>query len=299
MFAAGAALAGSGSLSGTGTHLHGLRGVGVAALSGTGDLAGAGTGVFTQTSALAGQGTLSGVWIGVLQQPPVGLSGYGTLGVSGVVLSYPAALAGQGTLSVLQATGGLVFASPGAIVPQAYPGTSQVAVAAPGSQNWAYLNTFGAVTALVYSFICPGGADKLTCTLQVPATYRNQYLNPGWTVRVTRGGHIVWTGKLDKAVPSPAGWGVTAIGDGNRGTDFLALYTSNWPNSQPDESINNAIGRGLPWVNSPGVGSPAGAWFGQQVDTGGQTLTALLNLICTRGAADVVREQPAGRDARH
>ena len=135
----------------------------------------------------------------------------------------------------------------------------------------------------------------MTCTVMVPATYRTQAFNPGWQVRITRGGHIVWTGRLDEPVPSAAGWTLTAVGDGQRGTDYLALYTSTWPNSQPDEAINQAIARGLPWVN-PGIGSPAGAWFGQQVDTGAQTLTAFLNLITTRGQLTwYANSQPGGR----
>jgi len=129
----------------------------------------------------------------------------------------------------------------------------------------------------------------------VPATYRNQCFWPGWQVKITRGGHQVWSGKLDEPVPGSAGWTLTAAGTGNRGQDFLALYASKWPNSEPDESVNAAIARGLPWVN-PGVGTPAGAWFGQAADSGSQTVTGLLNLICTRGGLTwYVNSQPGGQ----
>jgi Right handed beta helix region len=279
----------------TAIHTHTTRGIGSAALSGAGTLTGAGAGIFLQTAVLTGIGALSGTWIGTLVQPPAVLAGRGSLGVSGWTRGFPAALIGQGTLSVLQATGGLVFASPGAAIPQAYPGSSQIAVAAPGSSNWMYLGTIGICTALKYSFVCPGGADKLTATIMVPATYRTQLFNPGWQVRVGRGGHIVWTGRLDEPVPTPTGWNLTAVGDGQRGTDFLALYTSTWPSNQPDESINLAVTRGLPWVN-PGVGTPSGAWFGQAIDPGGQTITALLNLVCTRGQLTwYANSQPGGQ----
>jgi hypothetical protein len=178
--------------------------------------------------------------------------------------------------------------------PQAYPGSSKVAVAAPASSTWHYLGSIGTVTALTYSFVMPGGCDKMSATLMVPASYRNQMLNPGWQVRITRGGHTVWTGKMDEPVPTAAGWTMTAVGDGNRGTDFLAVYTSTWPTSQPDQSINNAIARGLPWAN-PGVGTPTGAWYGQAVDSGAQTITQLLNLVCTRGGLTwYVNSQPGG-----
>ena len=187
-----------------------------------------------------------------------------------------------------------IGASGGATIPRAAPGTSQVAVAAPGSTRWYYLGSYGQMTALKYSYACPGGCDSMTCTLMVPASYRNQVMNPGWQVRVTRGGHVVWTGKMDEPVPTASGWNFTAVGTGMRGTDYLAIYSDTWPTGQPDESINGAISRGLPWVN-PGVGSPAGIWTGQAVDSGGQTITALLNLITSRGALTwYVNSQPGG-----
>ena len=150
------------------------------------------------------------------------------------------------------------------------------------------------MTALKYSFTCPGGADSMTCTVMVPASYRNQAFSPGWQVRIYRGGHQVWDGKMDEPVPTATGWNFTAVGNGMRGTDFLAIYTDTWPANQPDESINNAIARGLPWVN-PGVGTPSDAWYGQAVDSGAQTITALLTLLTTRGASTwYVNSQPGG-----
>ena len=99
---------------------------------------------------------------------------------------------------------------------------------------------------------------------------------------------------MDEPVPTATGWNFTAVGTGMRGTDFLAIYTDTWPANQPDESINNAIARGLPWVN-PGVGTPSDAWYGQAVDSGAQTITALLTLLTTRGASTwYVNSQPGG-----
>jgi hypothetical protein len=187
-----------------------------------------------------------------------------------------------------------IGASGGATRPAAMPGTSQVAVAPPGTSQWVWLGSIGQVTALTYSFTCPGGCDSMTCTVMVPASYRNQAFSPGWQVRVWRGGHVCWTGKMDEPVPTASGWNFTAVGTGMRGADFLAIYTDTWPAGQPDESINGAISRGLPWVN-PGVGTPAGAWFGQAVDSGASTITALLTLLTTRGGLTwYVNSQPGG-----
>ena len=293
VFAGTAGLSGTGTLTGTPTHLT-SHGHGTAALTGIGTLGGTGTGTFIQVAALDGIGTLNATWIGTLIQPPVTLSGSGSLQLSGVKLGFTAGLSGNGTLSVLQATGGLVFASPGAAVPYAYPLSSQVMIAPPGTSAWVPLGSIGVLTALTYSFTCPGGADQMTATIMVPATYRTQFFNPGWQVKITRGGHQVWSGKLDEPVPTASGWTLTASGAGNRGQDFLAIYTDTWPHLQPDQSISNAIARGLPWVN-PGVGTPAGAWYGQSVDSGAQTISALLSLICTRGGLTwMVSSQPGG-----
>jgi hypothetical protein len=275
-------------LSGTGT-LTGSGNAGVGALlTGSGTFGAARVVTWEPGAALSGSGVLSAAYF------QSALSGTGTLGISGVQLSYPLALSGTGTLAVLQVLGGLVSASAGASTPYAYPGTSQVAVAPPGSTAWQYLGSLGVVTALTYSFTCPGGCDAMTCTVMVPASYRTQLFNPGWQVRITRGGHQVWDGRLDEPVPTASGWNLTAVGAGNRGTDFLAVYSGTWPSGQPDASINAAIARGLAWAN-PGVGTPSGAWYGQGVDSGAQTITALLNLICTRGGLTwMVNSQPGG-----
>jgi hypothetical protein len=289
-FRGAAGLTGLGTLTGIGTGGT----AGSAALTGLGSLTGIATGLFTYPAGLAGVGTLTGLGTAIYPVHPA-LSGVGTLALSGYKLNTLAGLSGSGTLSVLQATGGLVFASPGVATPQAQPGSSQVAVAPQGSNNWQFLGTVGAVTALTYSFQCPGGADKMTCTVMVPASYRSQLFWPGWKVRITRGGHTVWTGRLDEPTPTGAGWNLTAVGDGNRGADFAATYTSTWPASQPDQSINNAITRGLPWTNTAGIGTPSGAWYGQSVDSGAQTIAGLLTLVCTRGALVwYVNSQPGG-----
>jgi len=176
----------------------------------------------------------------------------------------------------------------------AYPGTSQVAVTTPGTTNWRYMGSIGQVTSLIYSFACPGGCLDSTWTVMVSPSYRDQSFNPGDLVRITRGGHQVWKGKLDEARPSPSGWSFTATGDGARANDFVAYYTGTWPTGQPDDAINQAIGRGLPWDN-PGVGSPSGIWLGQGVDPAAQKIGDLLNLVCTRGALTwYVNSQPGG-----
>jgi hypothetical protein len=157
-------------------------------------------------------------------------------------------------------------------------GTSQVQTLTPQGTGARWLGTLGHVSALAYSYALPGGPDQLTCTLQVPASYRSDALNPGRTVRAFRGAAPVWDGKLLEATPGPDGWALTANGAGNLGTDFRDIWTA-W--TDVNDHVNQAIARGLRWVN-PGL-SNTGLWFGQQADPASQTITDLLNLVCTKG----------------
>jgi hypothetical protein len=288
----------SASLIGTGVLTAGatviVPGQGSANLSGSGTLSTTRTVTWRPAVALSGSGTVGLAETGITQVGAA-LSGSGTLSIAAAAsLKFTAGLFGAGFLSIPQVAGGLVNGVGGAGTPQALPGSSQVAVAPPGSTNWQWLGTLGQVTALTYSYICPGGADKMQCTVMVPASYRTQLFNPGWSVKIVRGGHDIWHGKLDEPQPTPQGWTLTAVGNGNRGTDFLAVYSGTWPSGQPDASINGAITRGLPWVN-PGVGSPSGIWLGQSVDSGAQTITALLNLVTSRGGLTwYVNSAPGG-----
>ena len=59
----------------------------------------------------------------------------------------------------------------------------------------------------------------------------------------TRGTRLILR-QNGRARPTASGWNFTAVGNGMRGTDFLAIYSDTWPTGQPDESINNAIAAG-------------------------------------------------------
>jgi hypothetical protein len=175
------------------------------------------------------------------------------------------------------------------------PSASQVVTMTPGGGDPRWLGALGHCTGLTYGSICPGGDDQMQVTLEMAATYRDAAMNPGRAVSIVRGAHQVWHGKLDEPKYAPGqGWTLTATGTGNAGTDYTAQYTSTWPTSIPDQPVNNAISRGLPWVNA-GIGAPAGMWLGQAVDSAAQTITDLLNLVCTRGGLTwYVSSQPGG-----
>jgi hypothetical protein len=172
------------------------------------------------------------------------------------------------------------------------PNASQVVTYNQQNADARWLGTLGHVTGLSYGSNLPGGSNQMQCTLNVEPNYRTDAMNPGRILRICRGASIVWDGTLDEPQPGTAGWTITGVGTGNQGTNMVAFYTDTWPTGQPDESINDAISRGLRWVN-PGIGSPAGMWLGQEVDPGDQTISDLLNLVCTRGGLTwYVNSQP-------
>lgn len=275
-----------------------VPGAGAAALSGSGTVTVSRQAVYQQAVPLTGTGTIAAGWTGIIQQA-VPLSGSGTASVAAAAtLKFTAGLFGAGFISIPQVAGGLVNGVGGAASPMALPGSSQVAVAPPGSTNWQWLGTLGQVTALTYSYVCPGGADKMTCTVMAPASYQSQLFYPGWQVKIVRGGHDIWHGKLDQPSYQPRqGWTLTAVGNGNRGQDFNAYFAINWPGSEPDEVLNRAIIRGLPWVN-PGYNGASFAsqfWLGQSVDAASQKVSDFLNMICSRGGLTwYVNSQPGG-----
>ncbi len=175
------------------------------------------------------------------------------------------------------------------------PNCSQISITPPGSAQVFWPAMTGHVTGLKYSSLYPGGCDKMSCTLEAPASLRHRMLTVDATVRVFRGGHKIWEGTLDEPSPGPDGWQITAAGVANAGADFLAVYSTAWPGSEPDEVVDNAISRGLPWVN-PGIGQPSGIWLGQAPDSGSQSVADVLNSACSRGGLGwFVNSQPGGR----
>ncbi len=134
------------------------------------------------------------------------------------------------------------------------------------------------MTGLAREYTCPGGPSALTLLLRLPPDYRTDALNPGRVVQVWRGASCVWEGKLNEPAPGPDGWTITAHGAGTYGTDFSAIYTT-W---NADDPVNQAITRGLRWVN-PGIGALPGIWLAQQQDSGSETVTGHLTLLITGG----------------
>ena len=106
-------------------------------------------------------------------------------------------------------------------------------------------------------------------------------MDPGRRVRVTLGASDIWTGILDEPQPSDSGWALSAHGAGQMGGDYRADYGT-WDDGVADAAVNNAIARGLDWVN-PGIGTPQGMWLGQKADPGSLSVAELLDLVCTRG----------------
>lgn len=162
------------------------------------------------------------------------------------------------------------------------PGNTHIITFPPGGGRGLSLSHLGHISPCVYSFTTPGGCDQLSATYYKPPRYRSEALNPGRIVKAYRGGSVAWSGVLDEPTPSDSGWQITAHGSGTIGADYRAIYTVAWGNTVPDDCVNQAITRGLDWVN-PGIGAPSGMWMGQQFDSASQDVTDMLNQICSKG----------------
>jgi hypothetical protein len=162
----------------------------------------------------------------------------------------------------------------------AAPGVSQVITKRPDGTQPRYLGALGHVGGLNYGWVNSGGPNQLSCLLQSPPDQRPDALNPGRQCQVIRGARVIWDGKLMEPAPTAAGWQVTAVGVGKAGADFAAVF-STW--TAQNDAVNQAITRGLRWVNPGGNSIPAGVWTGQASDSGSLTVDGLLNLFCTAG----------------
>lgn len=162
------------------------------------------------------------------------------------------------------------------------PDSSQVVTISRDGSSRRWLGHLGNVSGLWYSFTCPGGPAQMQCTLMRDSRYRTDALDPGRLVQIIRGGSVVWDGTLDEPDGSQGTWQISAHGAGTFGNDFTAYYTGLWT-ANPDSAVNNAITRGLRWIN-PGIGFPTGIWLGQPVDPAMQSITDLMNLVTSKGS---------------
>jgi hypothetical protein len=151
---------------------------------------------------------------------------------------------------------------------------TQVVSSRPDGSDRRWYGHSGHVNHLKYSWVTPGGCDALSFNLMLEPNIRSRVLDPGRVVEAHRGGGKIWEGILQEAVPGAQGWEVSAFGAGHYGDNYRAAYTSMWPTSQPDQSVDGAISRGMRWVD-PGVGTPnmwAGASGTHTSPSGGTTL---------------------------
>lgn len=169
-------------------------------------------------------------------------------------------------------------------------GTSAVRLKAPGGSDAHYLGEYGHVGELQYSFSYPGGPATMQCAIDKPADYRVASMTPGRQVEILRGGSICWRGVLDEPQPAGDGWTLTGTGTGSLGNDFCDIWSA-W--RTPDDHINQAISRGLPWKNA-GI-STTGIWLGDQQDSGSEQITDYLTESTVQG---IVSWSVDSRDGR-
>ena len=174
------------------------------------------------------------------------------------------------------------------------PGLTTVVSLTPSATDPRPLGQYGRLSAPTYSFTVPGGCEALSTVFWKPPRYRTSALDVGRMIRGYRGGSIVWEGYLDSPAPEDNDWKLTAHGAGGEAVQWRAINGGAWNTGMPDRVVNDAIARGLRWVN-PGIGAPAGMWTGQQADEPSLSIADVLNLVTTKGGLTwVVRTLPRG-----
>jgi hypothetical protein len=164
------------------------------------------------------------------------------------------------------------------------PTAVQVVTRRPDGTHPAWLGRFGHVTGLHLSHAVPGGPDQLSCILQASTASRPVAIQAGRQVQAYAGVRCVWDGQLDEPTPGGDGWQLTAHGAGTFGQQFNAIWTATWASgAAPSDAVDQAIGRGMRWVNPGFATPPAGSWLGQVPDNGSLKIADVLNLMCSRG----------------
>ena len=154
---------------------------------------------------------------------------------------------------------------------------SSIATRAPDRTDFRPLGMIAPVSGLAWSDAYPGGPDSASCVIQSESSVQPRSLDTGRIVEITRGGSVQWEGILSQpAYVQGTGWQVAAKGAGTYGD----AYRDIWSTWNENDGVNEAIARGLRWVN-PGI--PAGRFLAQQQDSGSQTITDFLTLITKPG----------------
>jgi hypothetical protein len=154
---------------------------------------------------------------------------------------------------------------------------SGIQTRAPDRTDMQPLGMIAPVSGLAWSDTYPGGPASATCVIQAESAVQPRSLEPGRIVEVTRGGSVQFEGILSQpAYVQGTGWQVAAKGAGTYGDAYRDIWTT-W---NANDGVNQAIGRGMRWIN-PGI--PSGLFLAQQQDSASQTITDFLTLITKPG----------------
>jgi len=164
------------------------------------------------------------------------------------------------------------------------PTAVQVVTRRPDGSQPIWLGRVGHVTGLDLSHAVPGGPDQLSCILQTTTAGRPVAIQAGRQVQAYAGVRCVWDGQLDEPTPGGDGWQITAHGAGAFAQQFRAFWSSTWASgAAPSDAVDQAITRGMRWINPGFNPPPSGAWMGQVPDNASLNIADLLNLLCSRG----------------
>lgn len=111
-----------------------------------------------------------------------------------------------------------------------------------------WLSSVGMWGGLSYKTASTGGPDEAEWEMQLPASTHHPFLRRGAIVEVLLGSYPVWKGVLAEPTYGDNGWEFHAHGLAAEGKRYLCLNSLGLPNGAIDGVIDQAIGRGLPWL---------------------------------------------------
>lgn len=116
-----------------------------------------------------------------------------------------------------------------------------------------WLTTIAPWGDLEFSHNADGGCEAASWRIPVPRDYQHPALVRGKRVEVRFGANNVWQGRLSEPEQDDEGWtfhadGLRDAGGSGVRRGFLALNGLGESTTYPDDAIDQAIARGLPWT---------------------------------------------------
>lgn len=151
-----------------------------------------------------------------------------------------------------------------------------VAFGPTGIRYW--LSDIGDVSDLQWSTTWPGGCAEASWSMDLSPDAAHPALRNGAKVQILDGTVPVWTGRLSEPAHGEP-WTLNAKGPASLASNYLCLDSGGNTTSVPQVAVDQAILRGLPWVDPGGLSGAAFTASTTTVDL--NTVSSLLDAYAT------------------